>query len=79
MKRNPVLESEVVQDLAKKHERSIAEVVLSWAMARNMSVIPRSSKPQHIRELARLLDPTQRFFLSESDLALIDGLEGTAD
>jgi methylglyoxal/glyoxal reductase len=69
---NPVLTSLVVQRLATKHGRSVAEVVLSWALQNNMSVIPRSSKKQHIEELARLLiSPT---FLDEEDLMAMDTL-----
>lgn len=75
---NPILESPVVQQLATKHGRSTAEVVLSWALQKDMSVIPRSSKRNHIQELARLLDPNQARFLQSADLAAIDGLRNTA-
>jgi diketogulonate reductase-like aldo/keto reductase len=69
---NPVLTSPIVKQLAEKHSRSVAEVVLSWAVQKNMSVIPRSNKKHHIQELARLLkDPT---FLDESDLQAIDSM-----
>jgi diketogulonate reductase-like aldo/keto reductase len=50
----------------------VAEVVLSWALQRNMSVIPRSSKKHHIAELANLL--TREPFLEEEDLAKIDAM-----
>lgn len=74
---NPVLNSPIIQRIAKKHNnRSTAEVVLSWALQRGMSVIPRSSKKEHIYELARLLqdDPT---FLDDIDLAEIDAMKHT--
>lgn len=70
--RNPVLTSPIVQRLAAKHARSIAEVVLSWAMQSGMSVIPRSSKKHHIEELARLL--TNPTFLDESDIEAMDSM-----
>lgn len=69
---NPVLTSLVVQRLAQKHQRSVAEVVLSWALQNNMSVIPRSSKKHHIEELSRLL--TRPTFLEEDDLMAMDTL-----
>jgi diketogulonate reductase-like aldo/keto reductase len=70
---NPVLGNEHIQRMAKKYNRSTAEVVLSWAMHhKNMSVIPRSSKEKHIRELANLLH--YKPFLQEADLELIDSL-----
>jgi diketogulonate reductase-like aldo/keto reductase len=71
--KNPVLDSPIIQELSAKYSRSVAEVVLSWAMQRNMSVIPRSSRKQHINELANLL--TGKPFLSDDDLALIDSMD----
>jgi len=61
---NPVLGSPIVESIAEKHNRSTAEVVLSWALQRGMSVIPRSTKKDHIVELSRLLVPRTK---SDSD------------
>lgn len=69
---NPVLTSPIVIGLADKHSRSTAEVVLSWALQKNMSVIPRSSKRQHILELGRLLD--HPIFLDDDDIAAMDSM-----
>lgn len=71
---NPVLANPIVLGLASKHGRSVAEVVLSWALQNDMSVIPRSSKKEHILELARLLtvDPT---FLDPGDLQAMDTMK----
>lgn len=74
---NPVLGSPVVQELAQKYQRSIAEVVLSWALQHGMSVIPRSSKKNHIQELANLLGDNPGF-LDAADMARMDGLKNTA-
>jgi diketogulonate reductase-like aldo/keto reductase len=74
---NPVLGSPIVAALAAKHERSVAEVVLSWALQHGMSVIPRSNQKQHIDELARLLTD-QPGFLDDTDLARMDGLRNSA-
>jgi hypothetical protein len=49
---NPVLASPAVAAVAVRRGRSAAEVVLSWALARNMSLIPRSGNRQRVRELA---------------------------
>lgn len=79
---NPVLGSPIVQALAAKHHRSTAEVVLSWALQNGMSVIPRSSQRQHIRELARLLrrtdDDAAAGFLDADDLLQMDSMKDTA-
>ena len=69
---NPVLTSPIVRDIAMKHSRSVAEVVLSWALQNNMSVIPRSRKRHHIEELARLLEDPK--FLDAEDLKAIDSM-----
>lgn len=67
-----MLTSPVITDLAAKYARSAAEVVLSWALQKGMSIIPRSSKVNHIAELARLLvDPN---FLSEGDVLAVDAM-----
>lgn len=58
--------------ISDRYERSSAEVVLSWALQNDMSVIPRSNNPAHISELANLL--TQPPFLNETDLLTIDSI-----
>lgn len=75
VRENPVLASPIVTGIARKHGRSTAEVVLSWALHKGMSVIPRSSRREHIRELARLFaDPT---FLDAEDIHAIDLMKHT--
>jgi diketogulonate reductase-like aldo/keto reductase len=48
----PVLAFPAAAAVAARRGRSAAEVVLAWALARNMSVIPRSGNREHVRELA---------------------------
>jgi diketogulonate reductase-like aldo/keto reductase len=69
---NPVLTDPIVKELAETHGRSAAEVVLSWALQKGMSVIPRSSKAHHIDQLANLI--FQPPFLSEGDITSIDSM-----
>lgn len=69
---NPVLTSPTILELSSKYSRSAAEVVLSWALQKGMSVIPRSSKLNHIVELARLLKTPP--FLSEGEVQAIDAM-----
>lgn len=70
--RNPVLNNKDINNIAEKHGRSSAEVVLSWALQNDMSVIPRSRQGKHISELSNLLtgDP----FLDTIDLEIFDRL-----
>lgn len=70
---NPVLTNEEINKIAEKHNRSAAEVVLSWAIQGGMSVIPRSTKEQHIMELSTLLSPDAPF-LDHHDMSNIDAI-----
>lgn len=69
---NPVLGNEDINNIALKHNRSTAEVVLSWALQSGMSVIPRSTNPVHIAQLSNLL--TGERFLEDIDINMIDDL-----
>jgi len=69
---NPVLSNPRINEIAEKHDRSAAEVVLSWAIHNEMSVIPRSTKEHHIMQLSRLLN--RESFLYNEDLLAIDAL-----
>lgn len=53
--KNPVLTHPVIVSIAKAHKVSPAVVVLSWALELGVGVIPRSSNPKHIKELATVL------------------------
>lgn len=69
---NPVLGNADIIRIAKKYNRSNAEVVLSWALQHGMSIIPRSTNPDHIKELSNLL--SGETFLNDIDMLIIDGL-----
>lgn len=69
---NPVLGNAQIKQIATKHNRSAAEVVLSWALHHDMSVIPRSTKEEHISELSNLLNGNP--FLDSTDIGTIDSL-----
>jgi len=78
---NPVLTHPTILQLSHKYQKSTAEVVLSWALSKGMSIIPRSTKQHHIRELGNLLPKKGKvgkegnsMFLEGSDLALIDAM-----
>jgi len=65
--RTEIFEDEVVRDLAEKHDVSPAQVVLKWAVERDVVALPRSSSPDHVRANADL-----DFAMDESDLAALD-------
>jgi len=73
---NPVLTNANIKEIAVKYERSAAEVVLSWAIQHDMSVIPRSTKERHIMELSNML--TSGPFLETHDIDIIDALSSSS-
>lgn len=64
------LDHRSVVAIAKKHERSPAQILLRWAVQHKMVVIPKSTKPHRIAENARIFD----FQLGPDDLETLDGL-----
>ncbi len=60
----------VIVDLAAKYGRTPAQIALRWALQHGVVVIPKSVRPERIRENARVFD----FALSPKDMAHLDGL-----
>jgi diketogulonate reductase-like aldo/keto reductase len=69
--RGEVLSDDVVQNIAAKHDRTPAQVVLRWAIENDVVVLPKSSSPQHIRENRDVFD----FELDPEDHDRIDALD----
>jgi diketogulonate reductase-like aldo/keto reductase len=67
--RTDVLADEAVRELAETYDRPPAAVVLKWAIERGITVIPKSSNPEHIRANADLFD----WRMDEADLERLDG------
>uniref|UniRef100_A0A3Q3J714 alcohol dehydrogenase (NADP(+)) n=1 Tax=Monopterus albus TaxID=43700 RepID=A0A3Q3J714_MONAL len=66
-----LLEDQVVADLAKKHKRSPAQVLLRYHVQQGIAVIPKSDKPHHILENTKIFD----FSLPEEDMSALRGLD----
>jgi alcohol dehydrogenase (NADP+) len=45
-----LLEDPVINELARKHDASPAQILISWAAHRDIAVIPKSVNPKRIRE-----------------------------
>ncbi|CAM1504271.1 Fc.00g018620.m01.CDS01 [Cosmosporella sp. VM-42] len=66
-----LLGSEVVQNIADKHSKTPAQVLLRWATQRGIAVIPKSNNPGR---LAQNLDVVS-FDLGEDEIKSISGLD----
>jgi 2,5-diketo-D-gluconate reductase B len=65
------LEIGILSDIAKKHGKTVPQVILNWLVARGIIVIPKASSKEHIEENYRSLD----FELSGEEVELINGVD----
>lgn len=65
-----LMEDQLLQELAKKYNRTVAQVILRWDIQRNVIVIPKSIHKERIISNMELFD----FELSEKDMEAISGL-----
>lgn len=71
MQAGEALEHPVISRLAQAHKRSPAQIILRWHLQSGFIVIPKSVKPERIRENITLFD----FELSEADMGAIAALD----
>ncbi|MFZ4453722.1 aldo/keto reductase [Salibacterium aidingense] len=69
--RNNLFGNEVLTSIAKKHNKSVAQVVLRWLVQREVVVIPKSVHKERIVENFDIFD----FELSAEDIARISTLD----
>jgi diketogulonate reductase-like aldo/keto reductase len=67
------LKSRPVTRIARRNERTPAQVLLRWCIERGTPVIPKSTHRERIAENARVFD----FRLSEQDIGELDALDRT--
>lgn len=65
-----LLDNEVLQEIAWKYEKSVAQVILRWDLQNGVVTIPKSVKEHRIIENSRVFD----FELSAEDMKRIDDL-----
>ncbi len=70
LKQGQLLNEPVLEDLAHKYNKSVAQVILRWDLQHGVVTIPKSIKEHRIIENANLFD----FELSAEDMDKIDGL-----
>ncbi|KAJ1325813.1 alcohol dehydrogenase (NADP+) [Microdochium nivale] len=69
-------EGNILRRMARKHGKTQAQVLIRWSLQKGFVAIPKSSKPERIRENADVFG----FALDREDMLMLDGLdmEGTA-
>lgn len=66
-----VLNDDTLRQIAARCGRTPAQVVLRWGIQRGTAVVPKSSRPERLRENLSLFD----FELSEEEMRSIDALD----
>ncbi len=69
--RNDIFKNEVLTTIAKKHDKSVAQVILRWLVQRDIVVLSKSVKKERITENFNVFD----FELSEEDMNTIKTLD----
>ncbi len=70
MGRGATLNDATIQEIAKAHGKSVAQIILRWHLQNGVAIIPKSSTPARIRENADIYD----FQLSDNEMKSIDDL-----
>ncbi|HWO96842.1 MAG TPA: aldo/keto reductase [Bacillus sp. (in: firmicutes)] len=65
-----LLDNEILQEIANKHNKSVAQVILRWDLQNGVVTIPKSTKEHRIVENANVFD----FKLTKEEMETIDGL-----
>ena len=65
-----LLSDPVLTDIARKHGKSVAQIILRWDLQRGVVLIPGSSNPDHMKENISIFD----FELSAEDMERIKAL-----
>jgi len=69
---NAVLQTEIIKSIAKKHDKTPAQIALRWHIENNLIVIPKSVHEERIKENFALFD----FALDPDDHTQIATLDG---
>ena len=65
-----LLSNEVLQEIADKHNKSVAQIILRWDLQQGVVIIPKSTKEHRIIENANVFD----FELTKEEMQIIDDL-----
>ncbi|MDE6536590.1 MAG: aldo/keto reductase [Muribaculaceae bacterium] len=68
--RGRILGNTLLEEIARRYDKSVAQIALRWEIQRGAVPIPKSSNPERMRENMDIFD----FSLSEREMSDIDGL-----
>jgi diketogulonate reductase-like aldo/keto reductase len=79
---NPVFSNTVLLEIARKHDTTVSDVVISWLLQEEVVAIPRASSKDHIIANSSpistgLREENLRVFLDKDDMEEIRSLDGT--
>ena len=66
-----LLDDPVIRDIAEKYSATAAQILISWAIHRNVAVIPKSIHPERLKENLE----SAKISLSTADLAELERLD----
>ena len=69
--RNNMFNNEILLSIAKKYNKSVAQIILNWLVKRNRVVIPKTIRKDRLEENVNIFD----FELDDSDIKLISSLD----
>lgn len=69
--KNDIFNNEVLVAIAQKHQKTVAQVVLRWLTQRKIVAIPKSVRPERIKENIDIFD----FKLDADDMKAVSTLE----
>lgn len=69
-----IFDIEELSDLAKKYNKTKAQIVLRWSLQHGFLPLPKTKTMSRVKENADLFD----FEISEEDMKIIDGFKGRA-
>lgn len=68
--RGQLLSNSIIKNLAKKYNKSEAQIILRWHLQNNVIAIPKTSNPNRIKENIDIFD----FIISQDDMEMIDSI-----
>lgn len=69
--RKEIFENRELNILARKYDKTVAQIILKWLIQQNISIIPKSTSYEHLKENIDLFN----FEISEEDIIIINALD----